>query len=467
MQPQGLEKCPSVLTPSSRDVDFQKWHVRRQHSKQPPLGRTPTHKLESVRKLEKLNKSDGFKTEKNRSKPVSKVDTNTPWASQTLPADMWGQFACHRKFQKPRTVANEGLENEWLKGVFQKLPAVGRHRSSTAPLQRLKAAASAPEIFVDTTRANHRSASLAAPRQRQLSGGTRKASVAESNVSGVSGAGAGGGDREVLNSRSSVTSEPEMAMTAEKSVVPKRTVQLSGLSLSKGKERPCVAADLAHKWNLPLSTVLESRELFQKYAKLPPQYDQKDSNEMLKHGVLHVEAMMQLAIYLADKSSGAGENEEPDFCMTAKEIMGVIDKNLDGTVDFHEFTCWYHERAFLEYVNLTKSEIHVRRIGQCLGISVADMDLYKIAFDRYDLDGSGVIDIHEFRELMHCLMKIPHSLRIPESRILHFWQDADVDGSKYIDLQEFVTFYSKHFESDAPNPMEDYYKAIRRVHGHG
>merc|ERR1719502_2461624 len=116
--------------------------------------------------------------------------------------------------------------------------------------------------------------------------------------------------------------------------------------------------------------------------------------------------MMQIVIYLADKSSATGMDEE-DFALTPKDIMGVIDKNMDGTVDFHEFTLWYHERAFLEYVNLSKSEIHVRRIGQRLGISVADMDFYKMQFDKYDVDHSGYIDIHEFSDLMHSLMKVP------------------------------------------------------------
>jgi len=213
-------------------------------------------------------------------------------------------------------------------------------------------------------------------------------------------------------------------------------------------------ADLAHKWGLPLTTVVDSSKLFSEYATLPGE-DQDE--HVFREGVLRVNGMMELASKLAKKAS------VDDMCVSPREIMGVVDRNMDGTVDFHEFAIWYHERGFEEYMNLSRTQIEVRRIGRRMGVEAADMDAYKLQFDKFDADGSGFICLAEFKELVNTLMKVPKGHELPESRMRHFWKEADSDGNKQICLEEFVAFYTKHFNSGSICPVEDYYKDIRRV----
>lgn len=346
-----------------------------------------------------------------------------------------------------------GSEQAWAQNLFQSLPHVGPVRSYSSPLAKLTRAATAAaaatelqpiQVLLPPTQAD--------PFQRRMS---------KSEI--------GGKDASRKNSITESEAFPEI--TQSRAHTPKSAPTVSGLSFT-GKHAhfapghqhhhrgPSDVADLAHRWGVPLSTVTEAAMLFSQYAVVPSYAEDTD---MLRSGMLTMDALMNLVTKLAEKA------HQDELSATPEEIMGIVDANQDGAVDFHEFTHWYHERAFLEYMNLTKAEIEVRRVGQQLGISVADMDFYKKQFDKFDTDHSGLISIDEFREIMHIMMKVTNGLRIPESRIHHFWQECDDNGSGTVDLAEFVTFYIKHFDADAEDasPMEDYYKSIRRVSSKG
>lgn len=462
MQPKELHRSPSVLSPSSRDVNFKKWHVNREQAERPTVGRLPQRPKDVVfQNIQAASKEANKHRCRSAAELSSSVldsdsfDSRRHWAAQTLPANMWGRKGNRLK---PIAVANDALESQWAKGIFDKLPSVGRRRSPFARSKNSGMSASCPGLDDEASPAD--SMDLGYRKESKRSSVGRRSSV-ESNVSEHKRTSiSAGGEREVHSKLPMEIQEWRASVLSTGKGLNKSLK--AGRGLSFDSDGQCVASDTAHKMKLPLATVLESRDLFAQYALLPGRIATEDTNELLKHGVLKTDDMMKLVKLLVEKSSADGVGEE-DFALTPKEVMGVIDSNMDGTVDFREFTHWYHERAFLEYVNLTKSEIHTRRIGQRLGISVADMDFYKLQFEKYDTDGSGEIDLDEFRELMHMLMKIPTGLRIPESRIMHFWQDADADHGGHVDIEEFVEFYSKNFEGDGPNPMEDYYKAIRRV----
>jgi len=231
--------------------------------------------------------------------------------------------------------------------------------------------------------------------------------------------------------------------------------QPSKSSTRHNSKTPASLAILARQFHLPLDTLQESSKLFCAYAELP---NLSENEDIHRDGILGTEQMKALICKLTGYSS---------FEQIAPEVQDKVlaaDTNLDGHVDFHEFTCWYHNRSFLEFVNLTKAEMDVREVGHRLGVSVTDMEHFKRMYDKFDLDGSGSIELDEFRELMHILMKVPKDMRIPESRIMHFWTECDIDGSGDVDLEEFVTFYLKHFDEHAEEPLHDFYQAIRRVH---
>jgi Ca2+-binding EF-hand superfamily protein len=257
----------------------------------------------------------------------------------------------------------------------------------------------------------------------------------------------------MVHRRLSVPALPEQA---DSPALYRRNSLPLNMSRHPSKHSPDLA-DLAHKFRLPLSTVRESSELFRQYAKLPGLTKDED---MLRDGILFRDGMMQLVSNLSAKES----NHE--LVVSPNEIMGVVDRNWDGTVCFHEFATWYHERGFEEYMNLTKDEIELRRIGHRLGIVPADIEFYKKEFDKFDVDSSGFIDYPEFKELMHILMKVSKGLKLPESRLKHFWHEADKNNDGTVCLEEFVKFYTKHFGADPEeDPVEDYYRSIRRPIG--
>lgn len=230
----------------------------------------------------------------------------------------------------------------------------------------------------------------------------------------------------------------------------------NGLSvLGKSHKGPTDVAALAHMWNLPLDTVTEASVLFIQFATLQGYTEKQDA---LRDGFLDSQAMARIVATL-EENTGMDE-----FSATPGEIMGLMADvtTSDTKVDFQEFTCWYNERAFTEYVNLSKSELEVRRVGTRLGITAGDMDQYKANFDKFDTNKSGQIDPHEFAELLQILMKIPKGHSLPQTRIDHFWKECDLTCNGTVDLFEFVTFYVKHFDIHSEHPMEDYYSSFRR-----
>jgi len=222
-------------------------------------------------------------------------------------------------------------------------------------------------------------------------------------------------------------------------------------------------ADCANKWSLPLETVKESSELFSQFAQVPRSQSGED---VLKAGVLNQDNFMKVVCHLCCVSSCyeltlTDQRVMNGDILFASKVMGTADKNSDGEIDFEEFTIWYNDRAFLEFVTLSKEQRMVRSIAHRLGVTAADMDHYKAVYDRFDLDKNGSIDKDEFRELLHVLMRCPPSERFPESRIMHFWNECDDDGDGQVDLEEFVNFYVNHFKHHAEDPLKDFYHSFR------
>merc|ERR1740130_917085 len=158
------------------------------------------------------------------------------------------------------------------------------------------------------------------------------------------------------------------------------------------KNLPVCLATLSRQWSIPLETTKDSAELFKQYASLPRRGEHE---EILRSGVLHKDAMMQIVCKLTHVSC------VNDLTPEVQRVMDVADKNGDGQVDFHEFVIWYHNRAFLECMNLEPGDIENRAVAHRLGISVPDIDYYRTMFEKFDADSSGDIDIDEFRGLLH------------------------------------------------------------------
>jgi len=454
-----LANKPALLSPSSRDVNFQCWHGNRIQIHRPAAGgRQPArgpglsdhlnkHSTTMLRPIRsttvKRTLPMGTAEMKTTMTTLPPIYASSPsFGSRTLPPGGWQQGSpSHRA----APVVNRRLEKQWTKSVFQSLPRVAIHRSPLSNnLAKLTLAASAPELILQSQAVDQPDVPSRVPSKVKL---TRISSI-ESGAS-------------YLSKTSEFLYEKQKA--AADFIMPNRGRSKSGSDTSprkgsKNRHGPPSLADVAHRWGLPLTTVTGSSKLFKEYASLPGLLEEED---VLRDGVIDSETMLTLVSKFAELASinANGTKHSPE------EILGIIDKNNDGSIDFEEFTAWYREREFLEYMNLTKEEIEVRRVGQEMGVAICDMEYYKQMYDKFDTNGSGLIDYDEFGDLLKSLMKVDPTIGLPETRIAHFWQEADVDGSGEVDLQEFVSFYIKHFNPGADDPLEDFYEGIRRVTG--
>jgi len=472
---QKISNRPCILSPSSKDVDFLGWHLKSLAGKEIPIGQSlfdnhqhsvslkyPASKL-GGRKKKKIGASDSllskaskdsllssshcssWPSKEDTSRCFSKPGSGHSASSPELKLLKVPSGKTHRKrVPKPcvpiRAYADPVAEQNWADSIFDDLPRAPV-RVPVRPAARL----TNQWVTPDPNEAEQTVPAWSV-RQRVSSAAPRRTASIESGPSSVSG-GCNRDDDRINSRERQITDFDALNRRSSKGRTATKPER------SQGSHSHSEIADLAHRWVYPLSTVQESSKYFLQYAVLP---DYKTDGDILKHGILGVAEMEKLVSKLGEVLS------LDESAATTTEILGIMDSNNDGAVDFEEFTAWYHERTFMEYMNLSKSEIEVRRVGAELGLCPTDMDFYKKQFDTFDTDGSGHIDLPEFREIMHVVMKVKPPLRIPESRIVHFWRECDVNGDKNVDLKEFVTFYINHFDPNASDPMEDFYKGIRR-----
>jgi len=222
---------------------------------------------------------------------------------------------------------------------------------------------------------------------------------------------------------------------------------------------PLCLATLATRWCLPLETLKASSELFRKHALLPP--GRPNSGDILRDGELRSEQLKKIVCILADVDDL--EELDPE---EAEAAMKTADKNGDGNLDYEEFATWYQQRAFSDMVNLTKTEKECRAIAVQYGLPTCDAESVKRLFDKFDTDVSGYLCLDEFREFVNGLLGRRFDSRkyepVPESRILLYYQECDLNGSGHVEFDEFVKFYVTHFDSNDSDPGGSLYKNIRK-----
>merc|ERR1719240_2120055 len=78
------------------------------------------------------------------------------------------------------------------------------------------------------------------------------------------------------------------------------------------------------------------------------------------------------------------------------------------------------------------------------------VDKLKIAFDQFDLDGSGCIEQNEFHEMLAVLLNIGETNKndLSKDRVYRFWKEIDKDQSGEVDFPEFCAWYLKYFSPE-------------------
>eukprot|EP00403_Amphidinium_massartii_P012284 CAMPEP_0178408122 /NCGR_PEP_ID=MMETSP0689_2-20121128/19777_1 /TAXON_ID=160604 /ORGANISM="Amphidinium massartii, Strain CS-259" /LENGTH=743 /DNA_ID=CAMNT_0020029209 /DNA_START=79 /DNA_END=2308 /DNA_ORIENTATION=- len=127
---------------------------------------------------------------------------------------------------------------------------------------------------------------------------------------------------------------------------------------------------------------------------------------------------------------GRFDNVDPENVINGcKRIWDSTNKNPMSRIDFNEFFSWYAAHCFREDWSLTMEQRRFRDLAQELGVSIELMERVKWDFDKQDSDGSGQIDISEFKGILYKILRVPHGVELPFARVRHFWKEVDTDDS--------------------------------------
>jgi len=199
------------------------------------------------------------------------------------------------------------------------------------------------------------------------------------------------------------------------------------------KRRQFSEAVLAHQLRLPFDVVSGVCKLFKDFAS-NPSADPRDS---------HLDRE-QFATVLCKLCNVQSVNDLDDEFVNS--AFKTADADHGGRIELEEFVRWYSVFSFSEEVVLNHRQQSTRILSRELGIEYINIEDYRRAFDMFDLDGSGEIDIHEFENLVNKLLKVPQGSNIPKQRMLRMFNQADASRKGKLDFPAFSKFYASFFE---------------------
>eukprot|EP00929_Paragymnodinium_shiwhaense_P086453 TRINITY_DN46974_c0_g1_i1.p1 TRINITY_DN46974_c0_g1~~TRINITY_DN46974_c0_g1_i1.p1 ORF type:complete len:499 (+),score=68.08 TRINITY_DN46974_c0_g1_i1:67-1563(+) len=115
-----------------------------------------------------------------------------------------------------------------------------------------------------------------------------------------------------------------------------------------------------------------------------------------------------------------------------------------GCVSFLEYFDWVREKSFTEEMAVQGQERSIRRIATDLGLTVLDVEKISDIFKKFDVDGSGVLELDEFKD-MFCKVKNISSDDMPDATLMRYFRQIDTDGNGTVDLKEFTFWYYNCF----------------------
>eukprot|EP00929_Paragymnodinium_shiwhaense_P042362 TRINITY_DN21935_c0_g1_i1.p1 TRINITY_DN21935_c0_g1~~TRINITY_DN21935_c0_g1_i1.p1 ORF type:complete len:556 (+),score=130.37 TRINITY_DN21935_c0_g1_i1:150-1817(+) len=223
------------------------------------------------------------------------------------------------------------------------------------------------------------------------------------------------------------------------------------------QEKPCSIQSLARELGMPVDDTKEACEIFMKYCHVKP--EEVMDSEMSR------EQFEEVLCVMTDEK--CVDDIGPTF---VEGCFRTADKDDNKSIDIREFCLWFSSHHFTVSLSVPKETRELRELARRKGMSNVDIDRYKEAFDKFDVDHSGHIDYEEFVKALTKLLKIPKGSELPEERCKTLWMRADRDGSGEIDFEEFMAFWTIYFADYDPytgevefDPICDYYKSVRRM----
>lgn len=212
-------------------------------------------------------------------------------------------------------------------------------------------------------------------------------------------------------------------------------------------------AVLAHQLRMPLDIVTDACQLFDEFAIGPKQKS------------LYGRSLgrLEFGMVLCKLCNVQNVSElQTDFVTSA---FATADCDHGGSIDVEEFVRWYSMFGFSEEVVLSKGQQGTRNLARELGIEYIDIERYKRAFDGFDTDCSGVIELDEFEQLLCKLLKVPRGETLPKQRVMRMWRQADLKQTGGLDFASFAKFYHDCFDMLGDGQgfeFEDFYHVNRR-----
>lgn len=203
------------------------------------------------------------------------------------------------------------------------------------------------------------------------------------------------------------------------------------------------AYGLSRRFNLPPGQVTKAWKMFKRY----------DLNDI---GTLtNLEFQTLIRSVLRDRFPKAKDIPREIF----DRAVGQGDE-----VTFVFLLQWMNETSFCEQLLLSSEHRVVRDIARQQNVPLLEVEQIKRHFDKFDADSSGVIEYHEFKDLLHVLLGVKDLGCLPEARVVMFWRELDNDASGGVDIKEFIPWYLGYFrDSSEASPLEAFYRNIRPV----
>lgn len=260
------------------------------------------------------------------------------------------------------------------------------------------------------------------------------------------------------------------ACTADKASL--QRPQSSPALLPKQVERlPAVQTDatdllqLRRSLNLPADVMAQAVELFQRHAK-PPRAQREARRLAMAHPFqtspkeklastkprLTEETFKKLWAEMSNQVDGEDDAVAAEILKEAFRHAGP-----SRELSFNQFAVWFSSRSFSEEVSLDKEGKELRDMARKHAVHHMLVEKYNQIFNRFDTDGNGTIDVHEFEELLCQCVGAPSSIGLPQARVQHLFHLADKDGDKEIQFEEFLSFYKKYLGSGSTG-FEDFYR---------